>query len=434
MIPNYLHSFQLVLAAFILLLSNASAAGQKAAPPAVFVVPSLSDAVAAYHYATPYDHLDTLRHIGVRFHNKENYAVGNVGLKARIQKPDGTEVTLQRTLSYLPAGADTFVYFPPYLPPAIPGIFTVHFTNSFYSGPAHTLLRTFMYTERVFASDNMVPFSEAIPPFIIDIFSASFFEQDAALYFTGPIEDKATYIVFGLSNVDSVYVPEPGANTIGVVLYDADANDDGLIDLIDNFQDLEILSLTTYDFDGTEAVDSLISVELQDLSGNPYVELEANHPYYASLFYNGEIAAHGWPVIFTRSTKEQYVDFPTTPRLYNDFIREGWPEATLFSRLVLESFAPVQGRSSAGLDPGKCRVSPQPASDRIRVNIQLDAYNEAVSVVLHDALGRSLRRQKLVNFQMGELEIDCRDLPFGTYILGVYSGEGSLLRKVMVGR
>lgn len=333
------------------------------------------------------------------------------------------------------AGVDTFVFLPNYLPPAQLGHFDICFSNSFYTESRDTVCTDWVHTEHTFASDRLVVDSFGVGPSNQQFIDAGFYLQSAALYFTGPVEDKATYITFGLSNVDSVYVNEPGANTIGIILYDGDANDDAVIDLPTtgpDFQGLEILSLVTYEFNGTEAVDSLISIPLVDDAGNNYVQLEPRHPYYASLFYNGEAAATGNPVRFSNSGDVTYLNFPTTPLLLGSFFNGGWSGAMVIQRLEMEGFVPGVGVKPTPLADTKLSVMPNPASDRIQVDLSLSAVNKSVAVSLHDLRGNAVRQQMLRDVQNGQVVFQVNDLPAGTYVLFVRTAEGSTLKKVVV--
>jgi hypothetical protein len=393
-----------------------------------FTIPSLSHPLAAYHFATPVQHVDTLRHIAVRFRNKEDVEINDVVLKADIQRPDGPTESLQTTLSAVPAGVDTLVYFPAYLPPAVLGEFVVTFSNSRYSGSTDTVARRFVHTPFTFASDN---FSTAAAP-NLSKWEKSFYQQTAALYFTGSVPDKATHLTFGLANVDTVYVPEPGANIIGVVIYDADANTDGIIDLVDNFQDLIILSLVVYEFNGDEPPNAEIHIPLVDLENNPYVELKSKHPYYASIFYNGEAAANGRHLHFSRSSLEGYVDFPTTPLLLGSFFPNGWADGTVWQRLHLQGYSAVKPVRPQGLDPARVAVFPNPASETLQV--ELEGIKGPFKVSLHDWQGRVLDSKHGEEAEGLSIEFPVRHLPAGTYFLMVKTREGSCLKKMVRGK
>ncbi len=393
-----------------------------------FVLPSLSRPLAAYHFATPVQHVDTLRHIGVEFLNKADIELTNVVLKADITRPDGLTDALEKTLPFVPAGLDTFIYFPGYLPPAILGEFTVCFSNNHYAASTDTVLRKFTHTPYTFASDN---FSTA-PASGPDFWENMIYQQNAALYFTGPTMDKATHITFGLANADSIFIPEPGANTIGLVLYDADADSDSEIDLTDNFQDLNVLSLVTYEFDGAEPANVEIHVPLVDLDNNPYVDLKPRHPYYASLFYNGEAAATGRPLHFSRSNWEEYVNFPTTPLQLGSFYSGGWADGTVWQRLQVQGFSAVKTARSGGLNLAQVEVSPNPASETFTV--RLTNMDGSFRVSLHDWQGRLLQSIRQDDAETNSMDFQVSQLPSGLYFLLVQTEKGSCLKKVEVCR
>ncbi|MBK8969407.1 MAG: hypothetical protein IPM36_22635 [Lewinellaceae bacterium] len=268
-----------------------------------FGFPTMIFPITAYHYATPVSQVDTLDHIGVVFINREPTTIYDVGLKAVVEEPDGNMVTLNRIVDSVESGVDNLIsFFPPYMPPAIPGKFKVTFSNDVYAGGQRdSTVAYFEHTDYTFAHDNL----EVVPGGASrdDLFeNAGLFTQYGTLILSNESGGLAKYVTFGLNNAADLHVPNAilGENDIVVYLYDADVDDDGVWEFTPNsgtFDDLAagLVGLTVYQIKGTEGVDSLFSVPLASLNDPSIlsVNLKPNHPYYLSLSYDGTAAGKG---------------------------------------------------------------------------------------------------------------------------------------------
>ncbi|MFN0213083.1 MAG: PA domain-containing protein, partial [Saprospiraceae bacterium] len=310
-----------------------------------FLFPRVNDAAAAYHYATPLDQVDTLDHIGMRFYNREPDVLNNITLTAVVDEPGGNQTTLTATIAEAPNdGTDVFTYFPAYLPPAVKGKFKVTYSNDYYTESRDTLVRYFEHTDHTFATDNLV-----IDPGGISndasFVAANFFCQSAAMCLTGDAGGTATYASFGLANAADIHVPggTSGENDIAVYLYDADSNDDGTWEILNDgtgtFDDLAagLVGYAVYTVNGTEVPDAIIDVQLDDLQnpGTYKIDLKPNHPYYISLAYDGIPSGLGIMPRFSNSLDQYYLNFPTTPLYLGQMFTGGWSGAIVIQRLHL---------------------------------------------------------------------------------------------------
>ncbi len=84
------------------------------------------------------------------------------------------------------------------------------------------------------------------------------------------------------------------------------------------------------------------------------------------------------------------------------------------------------------LAEGQVLVNPNPANDALRVNLKLEAVSDLVTLTLFDWQGRAVSVQKAQNVQEGQMTLQVRTLPAGTYYLLVRTGEGHTMRKVSV--
>ncbi|MBK6931280.1 MAG: T9SS type A sorting domain-containing protein [Saprospirales bacterium] len=407
-----------------------------------FSLPKATDAAAAYHYATPVSQVDTLDHLGMRMTNRESSTLFNIGLKAVVETPGGSTTTLTATVDSVAPNANVYTYFPAYLPPAVLGKFKVTYTNDFYTAPEDTLVRYFEHTPYTFATDNLVidPGGVANDASFAD---ADFFVQSGALCLTNEAGGIATHATFGLANADAIYIDNPlGAeNDINVYLYDMDADDDGTWDVSNDgtgtFDDLAsgFVGYAVYQVNGQEGVDSLISVALDDFNnpGTFEIALKPNHPYFISLSYDGVEAGTGIMPRFSNTLDEFYLNFPSTMLHLGDYF-SGWGGAIVIQRLQLKGFDPsVKTKTVPNLNVD-VQLTPNPASDILRVNLDFGQMTSKATVSLMNGLGRVMNSQLLNNFQSGQLTFQVNDLPSGTYLLSIRTADGVAIRKVSVVR
>jgi hypothetical protein len=400
-----------------------------------FVFPRMYNAVAAYSYATPISQIDTLNHIGVRFVNRSTQTQNNVVIKVDIKAPNGNVTSLTTNLAQVTAGVDTFVYLPAYLPPAMLGRFEVTYSNNIYTESRDSLHRTFYITPYTFASDNLTVRPGGVATTDANFATANFQQQSGSLYLTGPNGGVASYVTFGIANAAAI--AGTGADEITAILYDGDPDDDGVIDFVSGFTDLDNLTggqvgFANYTMTGTEPADSLITVALSDFSTGGPVTLKPRHPYYLSLLYNATNGTLGKDIAFSASSEELYLNFPTTP-LFLDQLYSGYAGATIIERLQLEGYpANLVAVKPALPDESKVVLTPNPANDQLRLDIHLSKVNDAVTVSLIDHTGRFVRTRLFRNFQTGQTSFDVGALPSGTYLVQVSANEGTTMRKVTV--
>ncbi len=396
-----------------------------------FVFPRLLDATAAFHYATPVTQVDTLNFITVHYVNRSEAAQNDVVLKAVVREPSGNMVTLTNTVASVAAGLDTLVFFPAYLPPAVLGRFEVTFSNSVYTESRDSLKRVFYHTPYTFATDNLTIDPLGVPPNAVQFVNLQ--EQYGALYFSGPNGGVASYGTFGIANAAAV--AGAGADEISVILYDGDPDDDGAINLTSGFSDLDTdgqVGFGTYTITGTEPVDTLITVELSDFSAGGPITLKPRHPYYLSLLYSALNSTSGTAVAFSNSTEEHYLNFPSTPLQLDQFY-SGITGATIIDRLQMEGYpAQLVKVNPTLLEESKVVITPNPANDQIRLDLNLSQVNDNVMVALIDWTGRTVSTQLLKNFQNGQASFNVSTLPSGTYLVQVSAKEGNTMRKVSV--
>lgn len=408
-----------------------------------FSFPRLTAPTSASMYATPLSQVDTMFAITVNYNNRSGVQQTDVKLKAEFFNPSGTPIgTVNYTMPVCEPGVDSFIVFPSfYAPPAI-GKHRVLFTNNKYSQPIDSVNSYFEHTNFTFATDNLVVDPGGIGPSNADFGANGFYIQSGGICFMGDVPGKATYATFGISNIDSVFVAgDPTANIIGIALYKADVDDDGIGDLSTSFiDDLAggLVSYVEYEMTGTEINDALINVPLTDLnSGLPGVDLDANGAYYISLIYDGTAAGSGRCLRFNNSLDVDYAAFtgyPTTPLYFGSLFTGGWQGAIVVERLQLEGFeAGVKTQEPKTLAASKVLVTPNPANEFVILELKLEAVNPSVAVSILDGKGRMVVGSQVEkNFQNGIMTFPVNSLPSGVYHLWIRTAEGSTMKQIVV--
>ena len=415
-------------------------AGQKVTM--CFSFPRMLSPTAASMYATPLSQVAPMRAMTVLYNNRSGATENDVVLKAEVFDPSGAlNGTVTYNMPVVEPGVDSFVVFDPYDAPAMKGKWTVRYTNSLHQEALDTLYAYFEHTDYTFATDNLTLDPGGIGPSNADFETNSFYLQSGGLCLMGDNAAKATYATFGISNPADIFVPgDPSANIIGVAVYKADVDGDGAGDLSASFiDDLSsgLLSYNEYTLTGDEIVDGLIHVPLTDLNtGNAGIDLEAGSAYYVSLIYDGTIAGTGVCARFVNTLDVGYAPFtgyPTTPLFFGSLFGGGWSGAMVVQRLQLEGFVPTKTVEPSPLADSKVNITPNPASEFINLELNLDAVNPSVAVSILDAKGRLAISSKVEkNIQNGVMTFNVNNLPSGVYYMWIRTAEGSTMKKVSV--
>jgi len=401
-----------------------------------FARASLRCPTAEYSYATPVSQAGPMDLFSVLYRNRTASPQADVVCKADIVAPDGKLTTLTAALGAVAAGEERLVRFPTYDAPKLEGKFRVTYSNDQFTERYDTVRREFVQTKYTYATDNLQP-NGSIGPSQQQFADAGYKCQSGGMVFTGPKGLIVLYASFGLGNASEIAVGDPAADVINVLLYDNDANDDGKADFDTAFTDLFPVAFADYFFKSTQAPNALIYTELESLNGIPKVELKPNHLYMISILYDGNIANTGNPPTFTCSKPVYYPQFPDvglhTPLLLDE-LYGGWPNATLVTRLYEEGFLPtISTNQPSRLSEARYAVTPNPANDVVRLNLELEGVNKSVAATLIDFQGRAVSTQVARDIQNDQITFDATKLPSGAYSLWIRtSNEGSTMAKLMI--
>lgn len=417
-------------------IDGALKAGEKV--EVCFIFPRMTEQTAVYHYSTPLTQVDTIGAgiMSVIFTNRSANTLTNTEVKADIEAPSGAVQSLSVTIPSLdPQAADT-VEFDAFIPALEKGKFKVTFSNSVFTESRDSVYTYFEHTDYTFASDNLVVDPLGIGVSNADFINGNFILQNAGLVVTGDAGGNASYVTFGIANADTLWSPlGDDANTIGLIVYDADANEDGIIDLGNSFDDLagQEVGLGNYIMNGQEPVDSLLNVPVFDTNDPTQpVPLKPNHAYYVSLFYDGANAGTGRCLRFSNTLDVPYAINLTTPLFVNNTLFSGWTGAEVIQRLQMQGFDPLNAKEQKPLDVAKYKITPNPASEYVLIDLKLAEVNKSVTVSLLDWNGRPVRTQTVKEFQNGQLNFKVNDLPSGYYLAWIRTSEGATMAKVAI--
>ena len=412
-----------------------------------FLLPSMKDPTADFSYATPVSQHSQLGLMTVNYTNRSGADQLDVAFKADVIDPTGQVTSFTTIEDTIAAGAvDVLINFDEYDVPAIEGKFRVLYSNNKYTTPRDTVVREFVQTKYTYATDNLKP-NGSVGPSAQQFADAGFKYQTAGMVVTGPDGMIVSHASFGMGNASAVAVGDPAADIVNVLLYDNDADDNGTADLDAGFSDLFPVAFADYQF-STEKADSLVYPKLESLSGEPKVELKPDHFYMISILYDGNTAGVGTSLTFTRSPQVYYPQFVGiglhTPLLL-DALYSGWGGATVVTRLHQEGFEPggpgvppndpalVSTGKTPRLSEAKYAVTPNPANDVVRLNLELEGVNKSVAATLIDFQGRAVATQVARDFQNGQITFDATKMPSGAYTIWIRtSNEGTTMAKLMI--
>ncbi|MCB0638828.1 MAG: T9SS type A sorting domain-containing protein [Lewinella sp.] len=389
-----------------------------------FTVNTFYNPVGSFSWHTPLSEAIEFDAFRVNFVNPSTTDPVEVTINATIIAPSGAQTSLTGTETVTPAADSVINMVGSYLPEEA-GEYTVIYNNTLTD---ETVSTGFVMTDYTYALDNGDISLDAGP-------SSDLFISSNLLYQTANLvlcdEDGATvsFASFGLSNAAEVFTGDPDADQVAIVLYDADADDDGFLDFSTNpsFADLTQVAFGTYTITGNEGASELVTVQLEDLTdGDNQVELKGDGAYYISIAYDGTLAGTGIPPRFIASANIPYLNFPSTPLQLDQFYT-GWADRTVAIRLHLDGF--VGTRDVEALPAEKISIFPNPATDLINLRFDLDQPAERIDVGLLDMQGKLLSTYRFSTVDGAPVQIDINQLPTGTYFLSIITPEGYRAEK-----
>lgn len=387
------------------------------------VVDVFVDAVyGADTYFTPESHILPISG-GYNIINASNRQFDNVRVTLDVESPSGQVQSFERIFNLRP-NVDTTIRFPNYTPTEI-GKYKMIYTDFSNDFKEET---SFVISDKTFGTDNDLYIGGLAPSEDLFIASQLKYQTASAVFTSGEV--IPSFVSFGIENATAVFSGEADGDLISIILYNGDANNDGVLDLRTSFEELTPVAFGAYTINGREKPGELIFVELESITGGNVVKLDANSLYYVSLLYDGTIAGTGIAPAFTATSKVDYL-FPTTPLQLDQLYGGGWGAGTVITRLHLDGFVNTKEVKNL-LAPTKITLSPNPATDFLNLQFNMKNVAKEVKIGVVDMQGNVLKTAIFKNITNDNVELAVQDLPDGTYILSIVTPEGYRSEKFVI--
>ena len=394
-----------------------------------FQVRAYSGAIGPYAHSTPQSQILPLDEIQANFTNLDTAEVLlDVGGEVEIVDPMGTSTVLNATIDTLAPDSTAAFLFDDYMPSAI-GEYTMTFTNDVTDD---VLSRTFEITDFTYTIDNTDLaawptdswIAQSNEGFVTDNLRYDF----GSFYLTGPDGGMATHVTFALGNPDSLYTGDPDSDVFTILIYDADEDMDGVGPLGSetSYDDIGgVVGFGAYILDGTETEYQLLTVELDEP-----VALNGNGQYMVMVQYDGINAGLGIPPWYMYSGNETFPYFDNI--VFSDQLyMGGW--AGNFNgviRLHMEGFTNTDDIQP--LADSDVTVMPNPTSEVVQLQFDLQSVADNVTVALLDLSGKVIQMERYDNILDNTLEFNVSNLAAGTYFFAVRTPEGYSTEKFVV--
>ncbi len=395
---------------------------------AAFRIKSFYDPISSFSYQTPLEEAIEVGIFRINYVNPNPDETITVTASATITAPSGAETVLTGISEAPPVTEDTIFMEGSFTPTEL-GEHTIVWSHD---QSAETQETKFIMTEQTFAvnRDNpTLPIGPSDETFTNDY---NFVYQVGALVLPDDDGASVSYASFGLANAAELFTGDTDADLITVILYDADADDDEVIDLDASFQDLSPVGIAEYRITGNEGSEELIYVELEDLDdGDNIIDLKPGGAYYIVIAYDGVLAGTGIAPSFLGSRGVNYLPFPTTP-LFLDQMYTGWANSTVAVQLHLNGFvAPVATEDIVSLDAAKVSAMPNPVENELNVAFLLDEVADKVNINIVDVRGKVLSTYQFNQVYQNNVQIDMENFTSGVYFLSISTPEGFRSLKVV---
>lgn len=244
----------------------------------------------------------------------------------------------------------------------------------------------------------------------------------------------ARTISFGMTNADQL-VDRPAA----VILYkwDGDTNEDGLA----NQDEYNFVGLASYTFTGAEG-QNLITLQLEDISGDGYPALEANNYYIAAVQFEVDDDQRHIMLAsqeFDYAAMNFYTDSLDRARYGSalDVSNEGDFSLVGFGfdfvpvvRLSIGE-ADVVNTTEVMLPANAVKAFPNPADQYVNLDFDLEAPSNG-SLKLFNTKGQLLQTRSFENVKNDRITLETVALPSGTYLIRVDTELGVSNRVITV--
>ncbi len=381
-----------------------------------FELRNLTNNVAPFAYQTPLDQALAITPT-VNYFNEDSSATVNPVVTATLIEPDGTITELTATAE-VPPLADSTITFTGFTPTQM-GNHMVMFTSDLNTD---TLRSPFEMTDYTYSVDLGNPTTSVSIGNDRFVAAGNEFHVGSA-YYTGPNGATATHATFAIGNPDTLFTNNPNADLFSLVVYDMDPDGDGILGA--DYPDFEIVGFGGYTMDGSETPHGLITVPFFDP-----ITMKADGGYAVMVQYLGETAGIGKAPFFSIAGATNY-PLPST-LIYEptSFFTGGW--ASNNNHVVRLHLAGFTSTENQALALAKVKVFPNPTSDVVSLELDLEENSKVVRVVITDLSGKRIAEQKFENVQKQTLQFNVSNFNSGTYLMNTITDEGFSVNKFVV--
>lgn len=387
---------------------------------AAFYIPVIDNAHAIYHYSTPQDQILDLDEMDITVYNNSNHDETNVVATVVITDPAGNQTTLTENVANIPANTDSTISFTNAYTPAALGTYTAEFSVTADSATFNNevIVQNFEVTDHTWANDNGTSIGAIIPAG----FDQTFRYDVGNFFFTGATPATVTHASFGLEVPDSV-----NGETFDIILYDCDVNLDGQLDGTD-YADFTAVAFANYTVDAaTMPANDTVVVELTALLGSS-IDLAAGGTYLITVQYDALLSPNGnvTPPNYIHSSPGSY-EFVTSTVYTDQLYTGGWSgDWNAILRLHTAGFIPddTTSTNSIQLENAKINVFPNPTTEFVSVDLDLDDISANVDITITDVNGRVIATQSFSNVQSDRFTFNVQDYAAGNYFIRVQTEEG----------
>jgi hypothetical protein len=383
---------------------------------AAFFIPVIDNARTMYHYSTPATQITVLDEMDITVYNNSSHPETNVVATLAITDPTGNVTTLTENVMMIAANTDTIISFASTYTPVDTGLYTAVYNVTADSATYNneSITQNFRISDYTYANDNGNSIG-AITPAGFD----QTFRFDIGNFFFTENAGTATHMSFGLEVPDSV-----NGETFDIILYDVT----GVALAGSDYADFTTIAFASYTVDAaTMPSNDTVVVELTPFIGNS-IDLVAGGTYLITVQYDALNSAAGNTsppnYIHTSPTNYEFVNtIVYTDQLYTGGWGGNW---NAMLRLHLDGFIqdPNSTEKVAVLDNAKINVFPNPTTDFVTVDLELDNISPNVEVKITDVNGRVLATQNFSNVQNNKFTFDVKDYAAGNYFIRVQTEEG----------
>lgn len=381
---------------------------------AAFFIPVIDNAHTMYHYQVPFSQVQVLEDMDITVYNNSNHPETNVVATVQITDPFGTVTTLTENVMMIPANTDSTISFASTYTPVDTGLYTAVFSVTADSATFNneSITQNFRISEYTYANDNGVSIGSIIP--------ANFdqtFRYDVGNFFFAENAGTVTHASFGLEVPDSV-----DGETFDIILYDAT----GVTLEGSDYADYTTLAFASYTVDAANMpANDTVVVELTAFNGGT-IDLAAGGTYLITVQYDALNSAAGntTPPNYLHSSPTNY-EFVNTVVYTDQLYLGGWSgNWNAILRLHLDGFITTSTEDVKVLDNAKINVFPNPTTDFVTVDLELENVSENVEIKILDVNGRVLSTQNFSNVQNNKFTFDVKDYAAGNYFIRVQTEEG----------